>query len=74
MDAGERVMRSEFLLGDPREADEEGRKEMREVLEERRRYTHGRGRPFAGLQSWSSLVVVVVVWDGVERTRVRGFR
>lgn len=35
MDAGERDMRSEFLLGDPREADEEVGREMREEVEER---------------------------------------
>ena len=50
MDAGERVMRSEFLLGDPRVAGE-GMK-MREGVEGGRRNTHGRGK---------SLVVVVVV-------------
>jgi len=32
MDAGERVMRSEFLLGDPRDADEEFWKDLREEL------------------------------------------
>lgn len=58
MDAGERVMRSEFLLGDPREADEGVEMKMREGLkEERRRNTYGRGWPFAGWQGWSSLVV-----------------
>jgi len=40
MDAGERVMRSEFLLGDPREAGEEN--ESR-VGRKRRRNTYGRG-------------------------------
>lgn len=59
MDPGERLMRSEFLLGDPREADEEVG--MREGLEEKRRDTHGRGRSSVGWRSWSSLVVVVVV-------------
>jgi hypothetical protein len=60
MDPGERVMRSEFLLGDPREADEEVGVGMREEVEENRRNTYGRGKSFAGLWSLSSLVVVVV--------------
>lgn len=56
MDAGERVMRSEFLFGDPREAD----KRMRERLETKRGDTHGRGKSSVGWQSWSLLAVVVV--------------
>ena len=46
MDAGERVvMRSEFLLGDPREADGEVRRKMRERGGKvKRRNTYGRGK------------------------------
>ena len=56
MDAGERVMRSEFLFGDPREAD----KRVSERLETERGDTHGRGKSSVGWQSWSLLAVVVV--------------
>ena len=48
MDPGERVMRSEFLSGNPEEADEEVGVKMRGELEEKRRNTYGRGKSFTG--------------------------
>lgn len=53
MDAGERVMRSEFLFGDPREA---GGKRLEGEINEskrKRRETHERGRSSAGRSGWS---------------------
>jgi len=43
MDPGERVMRSEFLLGDPREADEEVVVKVREELGESEEILTGEG-------------------------------
>lgn len=56
IEAGERVMSSEFLLGDPREADEGVG--MREEVEEKGRNTYGRGKSFVEGRGWSSLAVV----------------
>ena len=49
MDAGERDMRSEFLFGDPREADGEVRKKMRaKTWRERKEIRTGEGRRVVG--------------------------
>jgi hypothetical protein len=72
MDAGERDMRSEFLFGDPREADGEVRKMRATTWRERKEIRTGEGRRVVGSRVGHRWRWWWWFGDGVEANKGKG--